>query len=57
MYFIGKLIKRFKRQSIVVICLAVILSIATVFSGVSNILSLKSQNENDVDIYAGGSLC
>ena len=41
MYFIGKLLKRWKRQSIVAICLAVILTIATFFSGVMNILGLR----------------
>ena len=41
MYFIGKLLKRWNRQSIVAICLAVILTLATGFSGVMNIMSLK----------------
>ena len=43
MYFIGKLLKRWKRQSIVAICLAVILTIATFFSGIMNILGLRAQ--------------
>ena len=41
MYFIGGLVKRFKRQSIVAICLAVIITISTGLSAVSNIISLK----------------
>lgn len=40
MYFIGKLLKRWKRQSIVAICLAVILTLATGFSGVMNTLGI-----------------
>lgn len=42
MYFIGGLVKKFKRQSIVAICLAVILTICTGLSAVSNIISLKN---------------
>ena len=57
MYFIGKLIKRWKRQSIVAICLAVILTVATFLAGVLNILGLKEQRENGLDISTGGSLC
>ena len=57
MHFIGKLVKKFKRQSIVAICLAVILTIATGFSAVSNIMSLKTQKENGLDIFTGGNLC
>ena len=57
MYFIGKLLKKFKRQSIVAICLAVILVLATGISGVMNILSLKQQKANGLDIYTGGDLC
>ena len=41
MYFIGKLLKKWQRQSIVAICLAVILTIATGFSGVMNIINLR----------------
>ena len=41
MYFIGGLLKKWNRQSIVMICLAVILTIATGFSGVMNIIQLK----------------
>lgn len=57
MYFIGKLMKRTKRQSIVAICLAVILTIATGFSGVMNILNLRDQKRNGLDISTGGELC
>ena len=38
MYFIGGLLKKWKRQSIVMICLALILTVATGFSGVMNII-------------------
>ena len=57
MYFIGKLLKKWKRQSIVAICLAVILTIATAISGVSNIMNLREQRANGLDIFTGDSLC
>jgi len=57
MYFIGKLLKRWKRQSIVAICLAVILTVATGISGYMNILNLKKQRANGLDIFTGGDLC
>ena len=57
MYFIGKLLKKFKRQSIVAICLAIILSVATIFSGVMNSLSLKSKSDSGLDILKGGEVC
>ena len=57
MYFIGKLLKRWKRQSIVAICLAVILTIATFLAGVMNILGLREQRQNGLDISTGGNLC
>jgi len=57
MFFIGKLIKRWKRQSIVAICLAVILTIATAISAVSSIMQLKEKRSNNLDITSGGVLC
>lgn len=57
MYFIGKLLKKWKRQSIVAICLAVILTFATLMAGYSNIVNLKQQKANGLDIYTGGKLC
>ena len=57
MYFIGKLLKKFKRQSIVAICLALILSIATIFCGVMNSISLRSKAESGLDILKGGEVC
>ena len=57
MYLIGKLIKRWKRQSIVAICLAVILTVATFLAGVMNILGLREQRQNGLDISTGGNLC
>ena len=57
MYFIGKLLKRWNRQSIVAICLAVILTIATIFSGVMNIMGLLENQRIGLDIYTGGQMC
>lgn len=57
MYFIGKLLKKWKRQSIVAICLAVILTIATGLAGYGNITNLMQQRDNGLDIFTGDSLC
>ena len=57
MHFIGQLVKRFQRQSIIAICLAVILTIATGISAYINVISLLKQREQGLDILTGGQLC
>ena len=57
MYFIGKLIKRWGRQSIVAISLAFILVVALGFSGVLNISNLIQRKSQGLDITTGGNLC
>ena len=57
MYFIGKIIKLFKRQSLVSVGLAFILTTATFFSGCMNILGLMRQKENGLDIMTGNNFC
>ena len=50
MYFVAQMVKKFKRQSIVSIIMAVILILSTAFSAVINTQSLVSLSKNGVDI-------
>ena len=57
MYFFGKIVKLLKRQSVVSIGLAFVLTMATFFSGCMNILGLIEQKENGLDIMTGNNFC
>ena len=57
MYFFGQIVKLLKRQSVVSIGLAFVLTMTTFFSGCMNILGLIEQKENGLDIMTGNNFC
>lgn len=57
LFLIGKLVKRYKRPSLIVFALATSISIATVISIVSSIMSLHQKINNDIDVIKGEPIC
>jgi len=55
--FIGKVVRKYNRPSFVAFALGILVVISTFVSIYSSIVSLKLQMENDVNVYAGDSVC
>ena len=51
MFFLTDLIKRYKRPSLVVFALGIILVVSTAASGITNYSKLKEQVENGDNIF------
>ena len=57
MYIFGKIVNKCKRQSVVSITLAGVLTTATFFSGFMNIKGLIEQKSHGLDIMTGNNFC
>ena len=57
LFAIGKLLKRYKRPSLIAFALATAIIIATILAIVSNITSLVKQNQAGIDLMKGDPIC
>ena len=57
MYYMGKIMKKYKRPSLVSVVLSISLCIATGFSAYTNIMMLIKQKAAGLDIYSGEDIC
>ena len=57
MFFLTDLIRRYKRPSVVVFALGIILVVSTAASGITNYSKLKEQVENGENIFEGDPIC
>ena len=57
MYYMGKIMKKYKRPSLVSVVLSISLCIATGFSAYTNIKMLVKQKAAGLDIYSGEDIC